>query len=248
LSNNVSKVNLDDIKTVEMPKGIQKTALQRTSEEYQRLKKEDKLNPDGTIKNVQIPQQQPAKEKSPQDEIKEYLAMKTDYNVLLAGEIVNFKRIDLNPLEYEQLMELIDFHTRMVSEIQSLERRRILYQAKLNIIQNSLASSIQKIDEYDEILQQIDALQVRYRDLSWTYNDRKFESPHQFNTYLYQKTLEFCLQMDEDDFNKSAMRGNSNIAKEKDVWGTKQIAEACIDVELHTYAYFQKPSKSSSES
>jgi hypothetical protein len=52
-----------------MPKGIQKTALQRTSEEYQRLKKEDKLNPDGTIKNVQIPQQQPAKEKSPQDQI-----------------------------------------------------------------------------------------------------------------------------------------------------------------------------------
>lgn len=234
-----------NIKTVDMPQGLQKTALQRASEEYEKMKKEGKVNPDGTIKK----EAQPVKEENKSDNwILDLLVTKTDYNIQVDGETINFKRLDLSPLKYEKLMELIDFHTRMVSEIQNLERRRILYQHKLRTLEKSLGFGDMKIiDMYDQTIQELDSIYAKFRDQKWVLDGRTFESAHQYNTYLYQKTLEFCLNMTEDQFNRSGMRGNNELSL-KDIWGTKQVAEACIKVEINTYAYFQKPSKSSSES
>jgi hypothetical protein len=243
-NNNLSKVNLDDIKTVEMPPGIQKTPLQRASEEYEKAKSEGKVNPDGTLKDA--PKEKEKEEPKSENWIRDLLVTKTEYKIQVNGKTETFKRHDTTPLEYERLMELIDFHTRMVAEIQNLERRRILYQHKLKILERSLGDKA-NIDAYDQTLHELDAIYTRFKNQSWELDGRKFESAHQFNTYLYQKTLEFCIKMTEEQFNNSGMRGNNELAQ-NDTWGTKQVAEACIDVEIHTYAYFQKPSKSSSES
>lgn len=237
-------ISYDNLPTKEMPKGLQPTALQRASTEYAKQMKEGKINPDGTPKEVAAVNNKVNDARKEKDDIKNYLATKTDYNVMVDGEIKTYQRYDLNPQEHFALLDIIDFHNRMISELGSLDQRRVLLQAKLNILGRSLGT-IENTEMYDQILQQIEALNTRYHKLTWNYNGKEFKSSIEFATYLYQKTLEYCLKMTEEEFNKSAFRSNMNLAKEHDVYGTRHIADACIDVELHSYSYFQTPSKSS---
>lgn len=251
-----SNVSYDNLPTKPMPEGLQKTPLQRTNEAYQKLLKEGKINPDGTPKEgANIPELNNNKKivetkeepKKDQDIIKEYLATKTEYKVLINDTVVTKPRHDLNPGEHFELLDLIEFHGRMIGEIQNLERRRIILNAKLNILSKTLGT-LENINQYDELIQQIDALNTRYQKMTWIYKGNTFNSSTEFAIFLYQKTLEYCLKMPKEEFDKSAFRSNKKLASESDIWGTRQIADACIDVELHSYAYFQMPSKSSSES
>ena len=233
-----------------MPPGLQKTPLQRTNDEYEKLLKEGKINKDGTPKNGQAIIPQTKKESEPPkteiEIIKEYLAAKTEYTVMVDGNEKTYKRYDTIPSQHYAILDIVDFHNRAVNEVAVLERRRILYQVKLANLEKTLGT-VENMRLYDETLQQIESNQERYARLSWNLGGEAFQTIRDIAMYLYQKTLEYCLRMTKEDFEKSSFRGNAKLAAEKDIYGTLQIADACIDVELKTYAYFQNPSKNLSK-
>ena len=238
--------DLDSLPEVAMPQGLQKTPLQRNNDEYNKLLKEGKINKDGSPKDGQVPVQKNKQDnpKSEIDIIKEYLATKTEYTFMVNGHEKTYYRYDTIPAEHYQILDIVDFHNRAVNEVAALERRRLLYQAKLALLEKSLGT-VENMNQYDETLKQIEAIQTRFIRLSWTMGENTFHSIREIAMFLYQKTLEYCLRMSKEDFDIASFRSNGKLAAEKDIYGTLHVADACIDVEMKTYAYFQNPSKSS---
>ena len=168
-----------DLPTKPIPKGIQPTYGMRMLQQYKDDLQSGKINPDGTIKddkNKPGPAQ-PAKEteKTDKEIIKEYLAGKDEYKILVYDEIRTYKRLTVKPKHHFELHDITNFYNKMLGEIQNLARRRLLYNAQLAVLGQSLGTD-ENIQRYDEVLHQLEAITERVDLLTWKYKGQEFKS------------------------------------------------------------------------
>lgn len=179
--------------------------------------------------------------------IKEHLCQLTEYKVNVDGEIVTYQRRDLNPRESFELLGLAEFHIRMNATLQTLKMKRVYYAMRATMIQQDL-NTVEKLNEYDTMVNNVSLINDKIDKVEWHYKEMTFPTESDFALYFYQKILEKCIGLSAEDYHKSAFRSNMKMASENDVWGTRHIADACLEVEKNSYAYFQKPSSNSLES
>lgn len=253
-----SNNSFPDIPEKPIPPGV-KTAGMKLKEEYNQAVKDGRIDPptqQNNNNNINTPKVAAATNqnqirKDPEEEkrlkIIEYLAHKTSYNIWVNDGIKEYKRILPHPKQHFELFKLTQFHNKILLEINAIERRKVLINAQIIIIGRSLSSE-ENLKKYDQLLDQLDALTERANNLSWKYNDQVFDNHVDFADYLYMKVLEYCIGMTNEEYNLSAMSSSQELINQYDAWGTRHIADACLEVEQKTYSYFQIPSKSLSES
>lgn len=247
--------NNNDIPTAEIPKGIIPTTGMKLKEQYEKAKKEGVINNGQT--NQPIKPAQPAKPQVSAEEVNrraiiKHLALKTEYKLLINGEIVTKKRLFCKPKEHFELFNLTTYHDAIIAETSNMERRKIIINAQLTMLGRNL-DNLDTLQKYEKLLTQSDALNDKIANKDWSYVDRDsnkimhFRSYVNFADYLYGKILEYCIGLTPEEYDNSAISSSQTYINQ-DVWGTRHIADACLELEQKTYSYFQIPSESSLKS
>ena len=246
--------NNNDIPTADIPKGIIPTTGMKLKEQYEKAKKEGTIINNGQTNKPQQPTQPAKPQISPEEEnrraIIKHLALKTEYKLIVNGETMTKKRLFCKPKEHFELFNLTSFHDAIIAETTNLERRRIILNAQLTILGRNL-DNLELLEKYEKLLNQADALNEKISNKDWSYIDNDtnetmhFRSYVAFADYLYGKILEYCIGLTPEEYNNSAMSSSQEYIN-NDIWGTRHIADACLELEQKTYSYFQIPSKSSS--